>query len=175
MNTKQIYEAMGSNNVCRKHFNGVYPLDLLPEKIDKNKIFACIVNFDKSNQKGSHWISIFYSGNRNPVEYFDSYGQPPQHSEIKLFLKKFGSKYIHNKHQLQEYFSTVCGQYCCVYLSSRLLGVSLSKFIKQFSKNNFNLNDDVIARVFNKIFATRKRVRKRMVCVQSCCCKKKKK
>jgi hypothetical protein len=40
MNTKQIYEAMESTSVCKIKFKGVYPLDLLPRKVDKQKPFA---------------------------------------------------------------------------------------------------------------------------------------
>jgi hypothetical protein len=171
MNTKQIYDVMESSGVCKKIFNGVFPLDLLPKRVDQNKSFACIVNFDKANQRGSHWVSIFYPGKGKSVEYFDSYGQPPQHFEIKSLLKKFGTKYIYNKQQLQGYFSTVCGQYCCVYLFSRFVGFSLTNFLKQFNKKKFDLNDDVIVRVFNGTFALRKQIKKRIECVQSCCCK----
>ena len=46
-----------------------------------------IFNFDKHNQAGSHWVSLFISIQKGFIAYFDSYGSKPK-PEIYTFIHK---------------------------------------------------------------------------------------
>ena len=56
------------------YFRGVFFLDTLPRKPNKKE--CGIVNFDKSDGSGTHWVD-WYKNGKTKI-YFDSYGvQPP--------------------------------------------------------------------------------------------------
>lgn len=152
MNTLEIWNALSSNVHTKKYFKGVFSLDRIPNVI-KNKPALLVVNTDKSNKPGSHWIAIYLSL-KGKAEYFDSYGIKPMHDEfIKFFKKQKLAKIIYNKIQLQNYFSTVCGQYCCVFLLQRSKNKTLENFIKTyFNKRNFEDNDKIVETLFLKNF-----------------------
>ena len=64
-----------------KHFRGVFIKDELPQKI--NTIECAIINFENSDQEGSHWTA--YYKNNSKKYYFDSYGNaPPPKTTIKV-------------------------------------------------------------------------------------------
>ena len=50
-------------------------------------------------------------------DYFDPYGQKPQHAEFTNFMNKHCSQWSPNNHILQSPISTVCGQYCVAFLN----------------------------------------------------------
>lgn len=52
-------------------FKGVYPSDKIPKLNDLSPY--CIVNVDKSNESGSHWMALVKSGNHCIL--YDSFGR----------------------------------------------------------------------------------------------------
>lgn len=164
MNTLEIWNALASNTYTNNYFKGVYPLDRIPQII-KNKPALLIVNLDKSNSPGSHWVAIYLPIKGNP-EYFDSFGIKPLHNEFLEFFKK--NKYtrvLYNKTQLQDFASTVCGQYCCVYLLHKAKNITLKSFIESnFKRGNFHCrrrqNDKKVEALFRRNFKYVKRMRK---------------
>ena len=72
---------------------GVFLLDKLPKKQKKKE--CGIVNFDKSDSPGTHWVAWYKNGKAKM--YFDSYGVQPQ-IEVVEYL---GSLIRHNTDQLQ--------------------------------------------------------------------------
>ena len=94
MNTIQI------NNVLTKHvkhFQGVYPIDILPSTLIKQlKIF---INLDKHYMPGSHWVPACFSDSGN-AEYFDSFGLPPYKLEIMAYLQRLSVSWTSNRHRL---------------------------------------------------------------------------
>ena len=52
-------------------FKGVYPSDKIPKLNDLSPY--CIVNVDKSNEAGSHWLALVKSGNHCIL--YDSFGR----------------------------------------------------------------------------------------------------
>ena len=144
MNSKQIQDILSSHNDTKKFFLGVFPSDMLPEKISSYP--ACFVcNVDSSNEVGSHWLAFFiFSSNR--VEFFDSYGNAPHF--FKGTISDFASQYvevIHNPHILQSNFTAVCGQYTIFFLICKSRGDTMKKFLSQFVTQNI-CND---IRVYN--------------------------
>lgn len=152
MNTLEIWNALSTNVHTKKYFKGVFPLDRIPKFI-KNKPALLVVNTDKSNKPGSHWVAIYLPLKGN-AEYFDSYGIKPMHDEfIQFFKRQKFVKVLYNNIQLQNYFSTVCGEYCCVFLLQRTKNKTLENFIKTyFNKKNFEDNDKIVETLFLKSF-----------------------
>ena len=66
-----------------KYFYGIFSRDNLPKFI--NTPFAIIINTDKSDGPGEHWVSVYVNSEKNG-EYFDSYGLKPLYIEIEMFL-----------------------------------------------------------------------------------------
>lgn len=170
MNTIEILNALSYNIHTEKYFEGVFPLDKIPNKI-QGKPALIVVNTDKSNQPGAHWIAIYLP----PVgraEYFDSYGRKPIQKEIFNFFKRNNiHSIIYNKTLLQDYFSSVCGQYCCVYLLYKSKNWSLNNFVKQFDKKkSLHENDKYVKQIFSNNFFIRKtKIKIKMNHVQTCC------
>ena len=81
MNTLQIKQALERNTFTKKIFVGVFAADEVPEIIDT---FPCgfVANTDPSTEPGTHWIA-FYFPSREKGEFFDSYGNPPEHYGFK--------------------------------------------------------------------------------------------
>ena len=62
--------------------------------------------------------------------YFDSYGLPPLYQEFLTFLEK---NYTYNDIQLQEPFTTVCGQYCVLFACYTFAGFSMNEIVCQLA------------------------------------------
>ena len=82
---KDITDAMGDkstflselNGVGRKllgvKFHGVYPSDKIPRLNDLSPY--CILNLDKSNESGSHWVALAKLEDANASVIYDSFGR----------------------------------------------------------------------------------------------------
>ena len=100
-------------------FRGVFMRDTLPEY--PFNVECGIVNFNTSNQPGSHWVC--YYRNKNERIYFDSYGQITP-VEIYRYLKT-GSEFDRGKEVIQRNTDIVqvastsmCGHLCLFVLKS---------------------------------------------------------
>lgn len=144
MNGLEIQTILKSDKHTKSVVTGVYSADKLPKAI-KNLPTAFVANTDPSHKPGQHWIAVYISEDGNG-EYFDSYGQPPHgYPEFVSFLRKNCTTWIYNSKRLQDYFSTVCGQYCLFYLLHRCRGWSLDTITGLFSNdrrdNDQQVND----------------------------------
>ena len=159
MNSNQILKSVNKLHVLKSKFKGVFARDTIPFfKINKiKKPFGFIVNLDKHNQIGSHWIAIYVPVDKNFVEYFDSFGRKPQHYQIKKFLKK-RKYYQYNNIKLQSIVNTTCGQYCLFYLICRSLNITPKKIILFFNRNNFNFNDYLVNETINTLFKSKHKI-----------------
>ena len=68
MNSIQISNLMNQDEYIRRHFKGVYPIDLIPENLVYPSII--VVNQDKSYQVGSHWIVIHHIDREKKIILF---------------------------------------------------------------------------------------------------------
>src|SRR5688500_3940890 len=132
-------DTFGINQILKdtKGYLGAFPRDKLP----KPKTFpaSLIINTDASNQSGEHWVAVFITKNKTG-EYFDSFGLPPFHGEIRQFLNKNCARWTYNKSRVQSLAlnSKACGQYCILFISYRSIGHSFKKFINIFKKPRIN-------------------------------------
>ena len=132
-------------------FNGVYSRDNLP-KITKNG--AYVINLDKYENTGTHWIALFIK--TNEVIYFDSFGIEHVPKEINKFIrsKELGSAVGNNKKikanifRIQAYDSIMCGYFCIEFINYMLKGKTLLDYTYLLSPNDFKKNDRVIKRIF---------------------------
>jgi len=115
-------------------FVGVISSDEIPSlvgKVKPNKKISFIMNLDKSNQPGSHWVSVLIDPvNSQSVEYYDSYGMPPPNNfskDIKLLVDKMKPdvylKYKINKVKHQHDSSSTCGWHSMRWLLNRYAGI----------------------------------------------------
>lgn len=151
LNTFDILKVMKQYEDDTFVFLGVFPLDFYQKKnnvcisrnmcdfkidgyIDKGKTqFAAIVNLDKHDQSGSHWVSFFCNADPKSPKYglcyYDSVGHKPP-LPIYNFLKDvrlqiinywdsrkittlpFSGKYNYNKHQVK---NTECGIFSMLF------------------------------------------------------------
>ena len=66
-------------------------------------------------------------------DYFDPYGQAPQHVEFANFMNEHCSEWSANDRTLQSPLSTVCGQYCVAFLTLRCHNVPMHAFSRLLS------------------------------------------
>lgn len=90
-------------------------------------------------------MAIYADG--ESIEFFDSFGRPPEACAFDFgkFLKRYASKSplkINDK-QIQNIFSTVCGQYCLFFLLHRVRGMSMSSIVNLFTKR-YDVNDELV-------------------------------
>ena len=122
-------------------FNGVYSRNNLPNKIKKG---ACVINLDKYENIGTHWISLFVKGNK--VIYFDSFGIEHIPKEINKFINN--NNIESNIFRIQSYDSIMCGYFCIELINYMLKGKTLLDYTNLFSPNDLKKNDQIIKRIF---------------------------
>lgn len=137
-----------------KNFLGVYAADQIPVIVDTGLPVFFIVNFDTSNQPGSHWV-CFRLGS-STLEIFDSLGFSPFRwnsfpRQIIAFLLRY--RYTHKfcgTPKLQGENSFTCGLYCIYFILSRA-NLSFKQCLQIFSPN-YSYNDLLVLEKIKKFF-----------------------
>lgn len=147
MNTAQLRQILSRDKFTKLYFLGVFPSDQLPTRIYQYPS-SFVANVDSSTEPGSHWIA-FYLPAPHRLEFFDSYGNPPDYYEgaISEFASRFHELEF-NPVILQTNTTAVCGQYCIYYLYSRCRGRKLEKILYPFIKQH--ISNDI--RVYNFVW-----------------------
>ena len=145
MNTLQINEIIEKDSYAKKYYLGTVALDQLPQFIKYPSCF--ILNNQKSNQPGQHWIAIYFGKNQK-AEFFDSFGQSAKYYNLENYIKTRSKGFVNSNIKLQSNYSTFCGYYCVLYILLKSRGWTLSKILKQFKSPR--LNDKLIKRLINK-------------------------
>jgi len=123
---------------------GVFPADRVPLEVitDVNGVctlrsrvndttlptnvnYCFILNTDPYGQPGMHWLGFFYNCSTNTLEYFDSFGMPlasyaAVHAALDICNLSVVCIAVNVRGMLQSVVSTVCGQYCVVFLYWRV-------------------------------------------------------
>ena len=94
-------------------FKGVYPSDKIPRLNDLQPY--CILNLDKSNEPGSHWVALCKTEDRNCI-FYDSFGR--HYTRIISNLELTGNGRIVNTEldKEQRISQTNCGQRCLAFI-----------------------------------------------------------
>ena len=111
-------------------FLGVYPSDILPPSI--TLCANLIVNTDPHTASGTHWLANHLQPRSYFGYFFDSYGLPPLNPSIANFISRTCSVWEYNTTRLQEWKSTDCGQYCCLFVLYIHRGYSPRQFVGLF-------------------------------------------
>lgn len=145
MNTIDIQK-----HLCKIHpslqFN-VYAANRLP--IYSHTPTYIISNLDPDTKPGSHWIAI-HIDDSGVGQYFDSYGRPPT-GYHRSFLKRNSRQWQFNSDRLQNDLTSVCGEYCLLYLYYKFNGNKMSDFIRIFDTNTL-YNDILLHDMFKCFF-----------------------
>lgn len=123
-------------------FIGVFPSDWFekfPREIPQRSLFTkfasagMVLNLDKSNQPGSHWVAV-YMERRNgiiEVDYFDSTGKPPI-PRIKRFLRELPfEKVIRVNAKCHQRGNRECGMYSMYFILQRIKGRTMEQLNEQ--------------------------------------------
>ena len=144
MNTNQVLEYL--HYICKKRkalFDCISCDELINIKICRFPI-CLVVNTDVSTKPGSHWVAFFKNSKNDHLEFFDSYGccLDSYGLHFTRFAKSF-NRCIENVKQIQNFNSSVCGNYTIFWLYKRLLKCTRIHVYCMFS-NNFKANDDIV-------------------------------
>ena len=115
-------------------FNGAYSRNNLPKIKDR----AHIINLDKYEWIGTHWIALYV--NVKNVTNFDSFGVEHILKEIRKFIEH--KKIITNIYRIQAHDSIICGYFCIEFIDFMLNGKKcLLEYTNFFSANDYEKND----------------------------------
>lgn len=146
MNTLELQKCLHKIHPSLKH--NVYAANRLPIHVEA-PVFV-ISNLDVDTQPGSHWIAI-HIDNKRVGQYFDSFGRPPTGFH-KTFLNRNCRLWDFNTKRLQNDWTTVCGEYCCVYLHYKFYGNSMFDFTHVLQENDTLSNDILVCEMFKYYF-----------------------
>jgi hypothetical protein len=119
----------------------VFTKDLPPKRIFSNAGY--IINLQDSTEgKGTHFVSVFFTRNKDPI-YFDSFGQPPPQSVINWIHLMLPNKIIeYNTKEIQWIETGYCGIYDLFFIDfmakqpyHQSPAILLKKFGNLFSNN----------------------------------------
>ena len=150
MYTDQLIRNLLKYRWSRQTFCGVKPLDKIPQKRVRRPC-SFVVNTHKSDQPGEHWFGIFVP-RRGKIDYFDSYGRPPEHLEVFNFIRLNGQKFKYNSKRIQSDQSENCGQFTLFFIYFRSKGYTMDQYLNLFSDQDYLFNDKIIERLYNKMF-----------------------
>lgn len=124
-------------------FRGVFAKnvfeDTYTEYCNDPKPNLCIVNSEKDNDIGSHWLLFLVSKDKHV--FFDSYAYPLDHYNFKLPKTNWET----TPFRVQHLGSNICGLYCIFVAFWLSLNKNLTPIIlKHFSHDDLKQNDKYI-------------------------------
>lgn len=136
MDTVQINKKLNSI----PSFVGTFAADRIP--IVSKRPASFVLNFDRHNSQGSHWVSLILLPN-GEAEYMDSFGFPPLQEDIREYITNNSNAYTYNCQQFQHPLAVSCGLYAIHFIKHRNQNLSFESFTAHFSKN-LTRNEKVI-------------------------------
>ena len=88
-----------------------------------------VINLDPSYKPGSHWVAVYFDKN-GVGEYFDSFPHYPPH-EVVHFLRSHAKGWQYNRMQVQELYTTTCGQFVVFYIYQKSRGLTLEVILRK--------------------------------------------
>ena len=133
---------------CSKSFVGCFASDQLSRlSISSYPIFL-IVNTDKTNGRGKHWLALYIT--KHEIELFDSLGLIHRNllpKQILDFVHRFSvSRTFTCNRRIQPNKSILCGFYCIFFIILRQF-TEFKSILSIFSSNETR-NDDVLESFF---------------------------
>jgi hypothetical protein len=128
MNSLQIDTILRKNRHTKNCYKGTYGSDNI--KRFNEYPYAIVANTQKITQPGQHWVGMYIS-NVDTIEYFDSFGGPPN-NEIKKFTETF-KNVKRNTRKIQSDFDNSCGSHVIYFIIQRCRGKNFNVIIKEMS------------------------------------------
>ena len=83
-------------------------------------------------------------------EYFNSFPRYPPH-KIVHFLRSHAKGWQYNHMEVQELYTTACGQFVVFYIYQKRLGVTLEVILRKYFSTHNKLRNDWLVRDFVKL------------------------
>ena len=149
MNSRQLRWSLSGDKFTKLSFKGVYAMDEI--KLIKTVSYpsSYVINLDPSYKPGSHWVAVYFDRN-GEGEYFDSLGRYPPH-EVEHFLCSHAKGWKYNHMQVQEIFTTTCGQFVLFYIYQKSRGLTLKVIFRKYFSSHNKLRNDLLVRDFVKL------------------------
>ena len=141
MNARELVSLCERDVKLSPYFQGVFPSDCLPDRVTYP--FACVVNSDRQDRPGEHWLAVFIESPHKAAEIFDSYGLEP-FGDIYKFARKHAPLVLYSTKWIQSIISRVCGLYAYYYLHKRARGWTLAEISAKFEDFAWTRNDDAV-------------------------------
>lgn len=119
---------------------GAHPCNSIPDPVSLPAAFvvntAPLTAADKRSNEpvisGKHWV-VLVLHNSSKAEYFDSFGVPPNQSDIVNYISTHSTTLKFNSRLLQDPLSSACGVWCIDYIIQRMkLNVPMRKYLSSF-------------------------------------------
>lgn len=104
-----------------------------------------ISNLDPDTKPGLHWVAI-YVNSKGVGEYFDTFGRKPEGYHLS-FLRRNTSMWMYNSKIIQNVFSSLCGEYCLMFLYFKYRGMTFTDFVGMFTEDTIQ-NDAMLTEMF---------------------------
>lgn len=125
--------------------------------------FSIIINFENTNEGGSHWVAMHCEPSIKTVYYMDSFGEVPNAKIYNIIVKR-GYKLLFNKEAFQALESQLCGWfslymlYCLQKTKKKDKTDAMVKYLNLFTKEVRFLdnNDKKIKQLFIKLMNKKK-------------------
>ena len=105
-------DCLLSRRVDGVRWFGVFARDELPEVTREKRPWCLILKTDPKDLPGTHWLAL-YAPQSGRIELFDSFGFSPSMYGLKSLDP------LHLLYSFQSQSSSVCGDYCIVYIYLR--------------------------------------------------------
>lgn len=120
-------------------FKGVFSCDNIPQKIKEMREYSVIVNLSKSDEIGSHFITILKI-NSKEIWYIDSLGNWCHNQFIIDFMTSQNVEIFYNGKIIQSPSSELCG-YFCIFVCLHFEKLKVAG--PDFSTTDLRLNDEL--------------------------------
>ena len=108
---------------------GTFARDQIPPLEHEKRPFTLVVNTDKAEGPGEHWLAIFGPRGSRKMELFDSYGLPPNFYSFDQTLFHYSTRSI------QDVSTKVCGHYALLFIYYRSHRNSFDNTIQRLDRN----------------------------------------
>lgn len=146
MYDSEIYKLILMQPHMRKLFKGFYARDNLPHLTpsDLKQDFSIILNTDKFEDSGQHWILFHWDSSKNTAFFIDPLANP-LHREFQELLKCCHTIVV-LRNPVQHHLSVLCGLFVLYFMYYLCSGQSIVDIINSFSQNNLHVNDDLVVK-----------------------------
>ena len=119
MNSGQLCWILSGDKFTKLSVKGFHAIDEM--KLIKSVSYpSCfVINLDPSYKPGSHWVAVYFDRN-DEGEYSDSFARYPPH-KVDHFLCSHAKGWQYNRMQVQEIYTTTCGQFVVFYIYQKSL------------------------------------------------------